>query len=114
MFFGSGSLERRGTMTLESGKSYSVEVRHCKNALGSSVGPFPSLAGIRIGAFPRIDPAISRAAAVKLAKVSDVVVVVVGTNPDWESEGFDRKTIAYVQPFFLSLCLSLNMLIIIL
>lgn len=101
MFFGSGSLERRGSMNLEAGKSYSVEVRHCKNALGSSVGPFPSLAGIRIGAFPRLDPAVSRAAAVELAKTSDVVVIVVGTNPDWESEGFDRKTIVYADLVYL-------------
>jgi len=30
---------------------------------------------------------------VALAEKSDVVVVVVGLNSDWESEGFDRPTL---------------------
>lgn len=29
----------------------------------------------------------------KLAASSDVVVVVAGLSPDWESEGFDRQTL---------------------
>jgi len=34
------------------------------------------------------------AAAVTLARASDVAVVVVGTNDEWESEGFDRTELA--------------------
>ncbi len=32
--------------------------------------------------------------AVSLAKEADVVIAVVGINADWESEGYDRKTLA--------------------
>lgn len=32
--------------------------------------------------------------AVELAKESDVAVVVVGLNADWETEGYDRTTLA--------------------
>ena len=30
----------------------------------------------------------------KVAKDADVVIAVVGNNADWESEGYDRKTLA--------------------
>ena len=39
----------------------------------------------------KIDPETALTDAVELAKKSDVAIVVVGLNPDWESEGFDRK-----------------------
>lgn len=47
-----------------------------------------------MGGIEKIDPEESIDEAVKLAKESDVAVVIVGLNPDWESEGFDRKTLA--------------------
>jgi len=31
--------------------------------------------------------------AVRIAKEADVVVCVVGLNADWETEGYDRKTL---------------------
>ena len=34
------------------------------------------------------------AEAVKLASEADVVIAIVGLNADWESEGYDRKTLA--------------------
>lgn len=34
------------------------------------------------------------AEAVKLASEADAVIAIVGLNSDWESEGYDRKTLA--------------------
>ena len=34
------------------------------------------------------------AEAVKLASEADAVIAIVGLNADWESEGYDRKTLA--------------------
>ena len=41
----------------------------------------------------KIDPEAAIQSAVKLAKESDVVVLVAGLSPEWESEGFDRPTL---------------------
>jgi len=35
-----------------------------------------------------------RAEAVEIAKEADVVIAIVGLNADWETEGYDRKTLA--------------------
>ena len=41
----------------------------------------------------KIDEEEALIAAEKLAASSDVVILVVGLSPDWESEGFDRPTL---------------------
>ena len=41
----------------------------------------------------KIDEEEALIAAEKLAASSDVVVLVAGLSPDWESEGFDRPTL---------------------
>lgn len=53
-----------------------------------------SAASATIGVAPRAeDPVVLIERAVALARSSDVAVVVVGTNSDVESEGFDRTTL---------------------
>lgn len=47
----------------------------------------------RLGGCEKIDPDGALVAAEKLAAESDVVIVVAGLSPDWESEGFDRPTL---------------------
>jgi beta-glucosidase len=37
---------------------------------------------------------VKMAEAVKLASEADAVIAIVGLNADWESEGYDRKTLA--------------------
>lgn len=49
--------------------------------------------GIRIGAQPAYDADQAILDAVKLAKEVDTVVLSVGLNQDWESEGDDRPTL---------------------
>jgi len=50
--------------------------------------------GVRLGGAEVIDEDIKMAEAVEIAKKADVVVAIVGLNADWESEGYDRKTLA--------------------
>ncbi|KAG6826500.1 hypothetical protein H0H92_015590 [Tricholoma furcatifolium] len=50
--------------------------------------------GVRLGGAEVIDADVSIAEAVKFAKEADVVIAVVGLNPDWETEGYDRTTLA--------------------
>ncbi|KZT51278.1 glycoside hydrolase family 3 protein [Calocera cornea HHB12733] len=55
-------------------------------------GPSPN-AGVRLGGYPLLDEEEGIRDAVEMAKVADAVVVVVGLNGDWESEGYDRKSL---------------------
>lgn len=86
-FFGLGRNEVTTTITLESGRDYLLEI-----ALGEQHDP-ASAGGIHIGAFHAgtadlIDEAVSSAAS------ADLSIIVVGTSDDWESEGWDRDTLA--------------------
>ena len=86
-FFGMGKPETVVTVDLEEGRAYSlvIEVRHTPTGAG--------LSGLTIGAIPPENENMMEE-AVTLAATCDVSVVVVGTNDDWESEGWDRDTIA--------------------
>lgn len=95
-FFGIGTPEERGAIHLTAGQSYKIHVDYgtaptsnlkVKNVV--SFGP----GGLRLGGAKRIDPTEGIDEAVKLASDTDrfdQVVVCVGLNGDWESEGFDR------------------------
>jgi beta-glucosidase len=86
-----GSEELRAEIDLEAGKSYKLEVRTYLDPATLGASPFAIKSSFRIGAFPTIHTETARKEAVELASQSDLAIVVVGTNPDWESEGFDRK-----------------------
>ncbi|GAA5831287.1 hypothetical protein JCM11251_007820 [Rhodosporidiobolus azoricus] len=91
LFFMMGSEERRAEIDLEAGKTYKLEVRTYLDPSTLGASPFAIKSSFRIGAFPTIVPAQARKEAAELAGKSDLAILVVGTNPDWESEGFDRK-----------------------
>ncbi|GAA6009003.1 hypothetical protein JCM10207_004061 [Rhodosporidiobolus poonsookiae] len=91
LFFNMASEERRAEATLEAGKAYKLEVRTYLDPATLAAGPFSLKASFRIGGFPTLVPATARKEAADLAAKSDLAILVVGTNPDWESEGFDRK-----------------------
>ncbi len=82
-FFGIGKAELTGTIVLEADRPYAldVEIRHRRTGMG--------LGGVNIGARAPVtgDPMID---AVDAAAAADVSIVIVGTNDDWESEGWDR------------------------
>ncbi|MDX2236183.1 MAG: glycoside hydrolase family 3 C-terminal domain-containing protein [Hyphomonadaceae bacterium] len=81
-FYTFGSTEQKGRMTLQAGRAYAVEIRFDRK-------PDSMMKAVRFGVSPpqAEDPV---AEAVAAAKASDAVVLILGTNPDWETEGHDR------------------------
>jgi beta-glucosidase len=81
-FFGLGSGEIIGAIELEADHSYALRVEYSRQNR-------TPLAALRLGFLPPL-PGDAIAQAAELAARSDVALVFVGTNSDWESEGFDR------------------------
>ena len=79
-FFAHGSSSKRGASRLEKDKSYQIEIQY------KFEGNFPA---IYIGCQPpdKIDLLDE---ALNIAKEVDEVILLVGTNSDWETEGNDR------------------------
>ena len=79
-FFAHGSSSKRGASHLEKDKSYQIEIQY------KFEGNFPA---IYIGCQPpdKIDLLDE---ALNIAKEVDEVILLVGTNSDWETEGYDR------------------------
>ncbi|KAG8916724.1 hypothetical protein FRC01_002899 [Tulasnella sp. 417] len=97
-FFMTGTEEERGVVNLKAGVEHEVYVEFM-NVRGPAEGDedeslLPGGPGVRLGAAEMLEPQVALAQAETLAKEADVAVVVVGLNGDWESEGFDRKTLA--------------------
>jgi len=99
LFFTSGSEEVTKKLTLQAGVWYKLVTESTTKSpeqllsgMGADGPDFPSAIGIRLGVDLVRDAQeyISRAAA--LAKESDVAVLVVGMNDEWESEGYDRHS----------------------
>lgn len=85
-FFGSGRHEKIATYVVEAGRRYDLKIELRHTATGMGVG------GLNLGAMaPIIGNQLDD--AVSLAARSDLSIVVVGTNDDWESEGWDRTDI---------------------
>ena len=85
-YFGMGSTEVRSHVALRAGQEAEVVVEFSAST--------PGLSGVHIGLdSPAPDDLMER--AVEAATAAEVAVVVVGTNADWESEGADRKSIAF-------------------
>ena len=84
-FFGYGGEEVIGTVELEAGRPAEIEVDY-------PAAPSDGMRGLIVGGRPA-GTADLIAEAVELAAASDVAVVVVGTNDEWETEGEDRTTI---------------------
>lgn len=101
LFFTAGSPEVTATVHLTPGKWYKLTAETTSKApyqklpdMGNDNLDFASAIGIRLGIDTLRDPQtyIDRAAA--LAAASDVAVLVLGMNNEWESEGYDRHTMA--------------------
>ena len=99
LFFTSGSEEVTKKLTLQAGEWYKIVTESTTKSpdqklpdMGKDTLDFASAVGIRLGVDLVRDAQeyISRAAG--LAKESDVAIVVVGMNGEWESEGYDRHS----------------------
>lgn len=93
-FFGLGSAEitarREGFVSVDPTR---LEVRSWASAFQRSSG-LGLCGGVRIGAAPVIDEEAELVAAEQLAARSDKVIVMVGLNEDFETEGHDRELFA--------------------
>lgn len=92
LFFNHGSEERRGEFEVEAGRQYRLTMHAYMDPERVKASPFALSSSFRIGGFPTVIEDRARKEAADLAAESDLAILVVGTNPDWESEGFDRKT----------------------
>ncbi len=88
-FMGFASAEVTGTIDLVAGERHELEIEY--------VLAGPSMGALAIGCTPPA-PADLMDRAVALAGRADVVVCVVGTDGDWESEGNDRESMALPPP----------------
>ena len=84
-FFGFGSAEALAEVELEAGKAIEVVVEFAVNPDSFF------LRGIKVG-HRRPNPPDLLDRAIAVAAEADAVIVMVGTNDDWESEGEDRAT----------------------
>ncbi len=84
-FFGAGRVEIGTDVELAAGQTVPIVVEYCS-------GRSQAINAFRIGCAPPIRSDL-RERAEELAAASDAVVLVVGTTPEWESEGFDRDSL---------------------
>ncbi|THH27625.1 hypothetical protein EUX98_g6566 [Antrodiella citrinella] len=96
-FYGQGTVEEKASINLVTGQPVDVLVEYTNTK--PPEGPEadrsqPALMrGVRLGGCEKIDPDEALEAAIKLAAESDVVIIIAGLTPEWESEGFDRPTL---------------------
>jgi beta-glucosidase len=95
-FFGTGTVEERGVVKLQKGKKHELFVDFCsvRGPAGDDTDNTVTLGGsaVRIGGAEVLEEERAVKESVELAKGADKVIVVVGLNGDWESEGYDRTT----------------------
>ncbi len=96
-FFGSGTVEEKGIYQLKANTSHEVVVEYVNVSARSDEEDEriqDSNAAMSLGGAEVIDDEETIQEAVNLAKAADVAIVVVGLGPDWETEGYDRTTLA--------------------
>ncbi|WRT65289.1 uncharacterized protein IL334_002232 [Kwoniella shivajii] len=92
LFFNTGAEERTGEVEVVAGTSYQMEVRFSNFKQLNAMSPYTGRrGGIRIGGRKKRDPQSEIEKAVHLAANSDVAIVCIGTNSEWESEAYDRE-----------------------
>lgn len=84
--FGFGSTEQRAALELRAAVPRRLRIEFQSQ-------PGNLLQGLRLGLLPP-QPADPIATAVAVAAAADAVVIVAGSNPDWETEGNDRASLA--------------------
>ena len=84
-FFGNGKAELTASVEVEAGHDYLLEVEVRHHSTGHGLG------GVNVGGqAPLGENQLGE--AVDVAASADCSVVIVGTNDDWECEGWDRTT----------------------
>ncbi|KZP04828.1 glycoside hydrolase family 3 protein [Athelia psychrophila] len=96
-FFNSGTEQETGIVELKANTKHDIYIEFC-NVRGPADGDedeavMDSNPGVRLGGAEMVNPDDAMTLAVKLAEEADIVIAVVGLNSDWETEGYDRKTL---------------------
>jgi beta-glucosidase len=87
--------QRLGVVELEADRDVQVELTYRPSGGGTELGGAEvTMLTVQLNVAPVIDEQAEFDHAVSLAADSDVAVVVVGTNSEVESEGFDRTSLA--------------------
>ncbi len=86
-FFGLGSVELTGSVDLVAQRSVRLTLEYSSRDSGG-------LGAVKVGCRAPGSPSELLAEAEAVAAEADLVVAVVGTNDDWESEGHDRDSLA--------------------
>jgi beta-glucosidase len=89
-YFGAGSKEAIATARLQAGETYDLTVEYSGQATGDL-----GVKGVRVGVTKPLDDA-DMERAVQLAAASDVALLCVGLNGEWDTEGQDRPHIDLV------------------
>jgi beta-glucosidase len=97
-FFNCASQEEKGVVELKADTKHNILVEFC-NVRAPADGDedeavMDSNPGVRLGGTELVDEDEEMKKAVKLAEDADLVIAVVGLNADWETEGYDRTTLA--------------------
>ncbi len=85
-FFSQGSAEQRAQLEMQTGQSVGLKIEY-------EVDPDKNFKAVRYGILGP-QPADGIKDAVDLARDADAVLLMVGTNDDWETEGNDRLSLA--------------------
>jgi beta-glucosidase len=92
-FFGTGTLEERGSKELKAGISYAVKFQF-GTAPTSKLEKQGTVSfgagGFRFGGCPQLNEEDAIKHAVELASKTEQVVIFAGLNGEWETEGYDR------------------------
>jgi beta-glucosidase len=96
-FFGNGGNGSVITIPVNKDKVYKFRLLHDSRkpplAPGQDSQPL-QLIGMKLGSFPAINEDQAIDEAVELAKDSDIALLVVGLDQDWESESYDRPNLS--------------------
>lgn len=85
-FFGMGKAELKGVVEMQAGREYALVVEMKQRSYGQA------MSGLNIGAIAPVRGDLMLE-ALDAAASADLSILVVGTNADWESEGWDRSDI---------------------
>ena len=97
-FFTCGSQEEKGVFELKTDTKHAIVVEFC-NVRSPADGDedeaiMDSNPGVRLGGSELVDEDEEMIKAAKLAEEADLVIAVVGLNAEWETESYDRTTLA--------------------
>lgn len=91
-FFGAGSIEEKGEIEMKAGETYHLKMIVGSGKTSEKFGKslFFSGTGFQFGCALKTTPEIEISKAIDIAKTVDKIVVCIGTNGEFESEGYDR------------------------